>query len=96
MIKFKVLKPLSGKNCELSCSAERYESSRKCVTQTTKFRFDCYRAKEERWQWIHKEEEEFHGVSDVRSYSIPVTPICYDDYVEISITFLSLMGTLKL
>lgn len=95
VIKFKVLKPLVGKVCELSCSGERYETSSKKVTQISKFRFDCYRAKEARWQWIHKEEEEFHGVSDVRSYSIPVTPVCAEDSVEISITMMSLMGNLN-
>lgn len=70
------------------------ESSNKIVPQITKFRFDCYREGEARWQWIHKEEEEFHGVSDVRSYSIPVTPINVTDLAEVSITYMSLMGTL--
>ena len=41
---------------------------------------------------MHKEEREFHGPSDVRSYSIPVTPVCAEDYVEISVTIMSLMG----
>jgi len=47
-----------------------------------------------RWQWVHKEEREFHGPSDVRSYSIPVIPICAEDFVEISVTIMSLMGVL--
>ena len=74
----------------------REESSSKLKPNVTKFRIDCYREKESRWQWIHKEEEEFHGVSDVRSYSIPVTPICVGDFVEVSITYMSLMGTTKM
>ena len=61
-----------------------------------KYRFDCYRPGEPRWQWIHKEEEEFHGFSDVRSYSIPVTPICANDFAEVSITMMSLMGSLQI
>ena len=44
---------------------------------------------------MHKEEEEFHGVSDVRSYAMPVTPVCAEDLVEISITQMSLMGTVS-
>ena len=43
---------------------------------------------------MHKEEREFHGPSDVRSYSIPTVSICAEDYVEISVTIMSLMGVL--
>lgn len=62
----------------------------------SKFRFDVYRAGTNRWQWIHKEEEEFHGVSDVRSYSMPVTPVTAGDIVEISIPMYSLMGAVDI
>jgi hypothetical protein len=60
----------------------------------TKFRFDCYWEQSPRWIWVHKEEREFHGLSDVRSYSIPVTPICVKDFGEVSVTMMSLMGSL--
>ena len=43
---------------------------------------------------MHKEEREFHSPSDVNSYSIPVTPVCAEDFVEISVTIMSLMGVL--
>jgi hypothetical protein len=89
------LKPIGGKVCEMSCTGLREESSSRIFPQITRFRFDCYNSGTSRWQWIHKEEEEFHGVSDARSYSIPVTPICVNDFVEVSITLMSLMGTLK-
>lgn len=62
----------------------------------SKFRFDVYRAGTSRWQWIHKQEEEFHGVSDVRSYSMPVTPISVGDIAEISIPMYSLMGAVDI
>ena len=45
---------------------------------------------------MHKEEREFHGANDARSYSIPVTPICVNDYAEISVTLMSLMGCLDI
>jgi hypothetical protein len=61
----------------------------------TTFRFDTYRCEESRWLWIHKQEEEFHGLSDLHTYSIPVTPLCVSDFAEISITLNSLMGILK-
>lgn len=59
-----------------------------------RFRFDCFRKGEARWQWVHKEEREFHGDEcDVRSYCMPVTPIAVDDFVEIAVPMMSLMGT---
>jgi hypothetical protein len=91
-MRFKVMRPIAGKTVEISCQSVRQENTSKFVEALTKFKFDCYWPGQPRWQWIHKEEEDFHGVSDVRSYSIPVTPICANDYVEISITWISLMG----
>ena len=83
---------MAGKTVEISCSTQRHETTNKFVQAFTKFKFDCFWPKQPRWQWIHKEEEDFNGVSDVRSYSIPVTPICANDLVELSITWISLMG----
>ena len=74
------------------CTFEREESSSRVKQQHSKFDFDCYGRSRQRWQWVHKEEREFHGPTDVRSYTIPVTPICAGDYIEISITLMSLMG----
>lgn len=91
-MRFRVLRSLAGKTVEMSCSSVRCESNNVGVKALTKFKFDCFRPKQPRWQWIHKEEEDFHGVSDVRSYSMPVTPVCANDIVEISINWLSLMG----
>jgi len=64
--------------------------------QQYNFKFDCFKIRQPRWLWIHKEEREFHGSNDIRSYSIPIAPICVDDYAEVSITLFSLMGVLKL
>ena len=58
------------------------------------YKLDCFAPGQSRWQWLHKEEREFHGPSDVRSYSIPVIPICAEDYIEISVTIMSLMGVI--
>ena len=60
----------------------------------TYFKFDCFAPGTPRWQWVHKEEREFHGPSDVRSYSIPVIPICAEDFVEISVTIMSSLSAL--
>jgi len=62
------------------------------VPQNTTFKFDCMPSQSARWQWVHKEEREFHGPSDVRSYSIPTVSICAEDYAEVSVTIMSLMG----
>jgi len=45
---------------------------------------------------VHKEEREFHGPSDVRSYTIPIIPVCVEDTVEVSVTLMSLMGVMEL
>lgn len=62
--------------------------------QQINFKFDCFFAGQPRWQWVHKEEREFHGASDVRSYTIPVAPICAEDSAEISFTLMSMMGVI--
>lgn len=60
----------------------------------TRFRFDCFHKGQARWQWVHKEEREFHGDEfDIRSYCMPVTPVNVDDFVEIAVPMMSLMGT---
>lgn len=89
-----MLPALKNKTVEFRCVCNRQVSSSQTNTAQTKFRFDCFASKESRWQWLHKEEEEFHGVSDVRSYVMPVTPACVDDYIEVAITWMSLMGVL--
>ncbi len=93
-MRLKVLPALKNKTVEFRCVCNRQVSSSQTNTAQTKFRFDCFASKESRWQWLHKEEEEFHGVSDVRSYVMPVTPACVDDYIEVAITWMSLMGVL--
>lgn len=56
-----------------------------------------YKQNAPRWLWLHKEEREFHGKRDgVRSYTIPVIPTCVGDSIQISITIISLMGTVDL
>lgn len=45
---------------------------------------------------MHKEERECHGqLSDIRSYSIPTTPVCVNDSAEIGVTLISLLGVTK-
>jgi len=88
VFKFKVLKALKGKVCEVRATSIRGQA-----VQVTRSRFDCYGSGVPRWQWIHKDERESHGqLSDVRSYSTPTTPICVDDCAEVGITIISLMG----
>lgn len=56
---------------------------------------DLFNQQGQRWVWIHKDECEFNAPStDERAYSIPVTPVCINDYFEIAITMHSLMGSL--
>lgn len=71
-------------------------SKEKRFPSNTIYKFDCFPSRSARWQWVHKEEREFHGDSDVRSYSIPTVAICADDYAEISVTLMSLMGVMDL
>ena len=94
VIKFRVKPECSRQQMIFGCCGDRYESTRKKRLQNIAYKFDCFAPGQSRWQWLHKEEREFHGPSDVRSYSIPVIPICAEDYVEISITIMSLMGVL--
>lgn len=94
VIKFKVKEACSRQNIIFGCSGTRYESTCKKALQNVAYKFDCFGQGQSRWQWLHKEEREFHGPSDVRSYSIPVIPICAEDNIEISITMMSLMGVL--
>lgn len=94
MLKFRVLPQCSRQSIIFGCSGVRHESTSKQGLQNIAYKFDCFNPGQSRWQWLHKEEREFHGPSDVRSYSIPIIPICAEDYVEISITFMSLMGVL--
>jgi len=64
--------------------------------QVTRFRFDCFGEGQSRWQWVNKEEREFHGqLSDIRSYSIPTTPVCVNDMAEVGVTLISLLGITK-
>ena len=91
VIEFEVLKPLQSKQVQIST-----KTARNGLNQLLKFRFDCFAEKQARWQWIHKEEETFHGVSDTRSYSMPVTPICVGDRAQISLALASLMGSIDL
>ena len=94
VIRFRVLPPCTRQNIIFGCSGTRHENTVKRCLQNMAYKFDCFAAGQTRWQWVHKEEREFHGPSDVRSYSIPVIPVCAEDYVEISVTIMSLMGVL--
>lgn len=96
VLRFKVLKPCGGKACNFWSFARREESSNRFRDQVTKYKMDCAWSGYSRWQWVHKEEREFHGPTDARSYSIPVTPICVNDFAETSITLISLMGCVEL
>ena len=94
VLKFKVKELCSDQSIIFGCSGNRHETTTRTRLQNVAFKFDCFGKGQSRWQWLHKEEREFHGPSDVRSYSIPVIPVCVDDYVEISVTLMSLMGVL--
>lgn len=96
VLRFKLLKTCGGKVCSFSCLGKRQETTSIIRDQFTKYKLDCYWQGHSRWQWIHKEEREFHDKNDARSYSIPVTPICVSDFAEVSVTLMSLMGALDL
>jgi len=96
VFRFKVLRPCGGKVINFWSLARCQESSQIYRDQATKYKIDCEWSGYSRWQWIHKEEREFHGPADVRSYSIPVTPVCVGDFAETSITLISLMGCVEL
>eukprot|EP00351_Strombidinopsis_sp_SopsisLIS2011_P006297 CAMPEP_0116882752 /NCGR_PEP_ID=MMETSP0463-20121206/15109_1 /TAXON_ID=181622 /ORGANISM="Strombidinopsis sp, Strain SopsisLIS2011" /LENGTH=137 /DNA_ID=CAMNT_0004536501 /DNA_START=2186 /DNA_END=2599 /DNA_ORIENTATION=+ len=62
------------------------------------YSFDVYNKEEPRWQWIHKEERKFHGAAEqsaVRSYTIPTVPVCTGDYLEFSVSLMSLAGVVN-
>jgi hypothetical protein len=92
VIKFRVKEQCANHSIIFGCSGSRQENTNRVRLQNVAYKFDCFGSSQPRWQWVHKEEREFHGPSDVRSYSIPVIPICAEDYCEISITIMSLMG----
>ena len=97
VIKFKVKSICKQQVVNFGCVADRYESTiKKRPNQNTYFKFDCFNPGAPRWQWVHKEEREFHGPSDVRSYTIPVSQVCAEDYVEVSVTIMSLMGVMDM
>ena len=94
VFKFKIKSTCSRQSIIFGCSGNRNESTTKVRQQNVAYKLDCFAPGQPRWQWLHKEEREFHGPSDVRSYSIPVIPICAEDYIEISVTIMSLMGVI--
>ena len=51
------------------------------IQQSTTYTTDIFHEGASRWLWLHKEEREFHGKSDVRSYTIPIMPSCVGDSI---------------